>query len=172
MKANGDFEIFLATAPGLEPVLCEEAKDNGFRAPKAVPGGVRIEGRWHDVWRANLVMRGASRVLARLDAFRVTELDELEKRARRLPWGEILRADVPVRVEATCARSRIYHSGAAAERIEAGRAVVDEPGELHDLARALRGHQHQFEAVRNLEDAVFYGHTRHDGSGLQVRETS
>lgn len=118
MKPNGDFEIFLATAPGLEPVLCEEAKANGFRAPKAVPGGVRIEGRWHDVWRANLVMRGASRVLARLDAFRVTALDDLEKRARRVPWGDILRADVPIRVEATCARSRIYHSGAAAERIE------------------------------------------------------
>jgi putative N6-adenine-specific DNA methylase len=118
MKANGDFEIFLATAPGLESVLCDEVKANGFRAPKAIGGGVRIEGRWHDVWRANLVIRGASRVLARLDAFRVPQLTDLEKRARKLPWGDILRRDVPFRVEATCARSRIYHSGAAAERIE------------------------------------------------------
>ncbi|MGE0023865.1 MAG: class I SAM-dependent RNA methyltransferase [Hyphomicrobium sp.] len=117
MKPNGDFEIFLVTAPGLEPVLCEEAKANGFRAPKAVPGGVRIEGRWHDVWRANLVMRGASRVLARLDTFRIDELAELEKRARRVPWDGVLRRGVPIRVEATCAKSRIYHSGAAAERI-------------------------------------------------------
>lgn len=117
MAKGGDFEIFLATAPGLEPVLCDEAKANGFRAPKAVPGGVTIEGRWHDVWRANLVIRGASRVIARIARFRAAQLADLERRARALPWREILRADRPFRVEATCARSRIYHSGAAAERV-------------------------------------------------------
>jgi len=126
MKANGDFEIFLATAPGLEPVLCEEAKANGFRAPKPVPGGVRIEGRWHDVWRANLVMRGASRVLARLDSFHAVQLAELEKRARRVSWGGVLSRGVPIRVEATCAKSRIYHSGAAAERVAT--AIREETG--------------------------------------------
>jgi putative N6-adenine-specific DNA methylase len=36
-----------------------------------------------------------------------------------VPWREALRPDVPFRVAATCARSRIWHSGAAAERIEA-----------------------------------------------------
>lgn len=128
MKPNGDFEIFLATAPGLEDVLCAEAKANGFRAPKSVPGGVRIEGRWHDVWRANLVIRGASRVLARLDTFRVTHLDDLERLARRLPWGGVLRRDVPFRVTASCRSSRIYHSGAAAERIaNAIRATLGAP---------------------------------------------
>lgn len=126
MKPNGDFEIFLATAPGLEQLLCDEVKANGFRAPKAVPGGVRIEGRWHDVWRANLTIRGASRVLARLARFRVTQLTDLEKRARSLHWGATLRADVPVRVEASCSRSRIYHSGAAAERI--AKAIVQSIG--------------------------------------------
>jgi putative N6-adenine-specific DNA methylase len=118
MKPNGDFEIFLATAPGLESVLCAEVKANGFRAPKAVAGGVKIEGRWHDVQRANLMIRGASRVLARLDTFRETRLADLEKRARKLKWGDVLRPDVPFRVEASCKSSRIYHSGAAAERIE------------------------------------------------------
>lgn len=116
-KGSGDLEIFLATAPGLESVLCEEVKANGFRAPKAVPGGVTIEGRWHDTWRANLVIRGASRVIARLVRFRASRLADLERQARAVPWGEVLRADRPFRVEATCAKSRIYHSGAAAERI-------------------------------------------------------
>lgn len=118
MKANGDFEIFMATAPGLEPVLCDEARAHGFRAPKAVPGGVRIEGRWHDVWRANLVMRGASRILARFAVFRTPRIADLEAQAARLPWAAVLRADVPVHVEATCRASRIYHSGAASERVE------------------------------------------------------
>jgi putative N6-adenine-specific DNA methylase len=117
MKPNGDFELFLATAPGLETVLCDEVKAHGFRAPKAVNGGVTIEGRWHDVWRANLVVRGASRVLARLTRFRTTDLKDLEARARRVPWRSVLRADVPVRVQAAATRSRLYHTGAIAERV-------------------------------------------------------
>ncbi len=117
IKPNGDFEIFLATAPGLETVLCDEVKANGFRAPKAVDGGVTIEGRWHDVWRANLVIRGASRILARLARFRTTQLTDLEARARRVPWSSVLRTGVPVRVEATATRSRLFHTGAVAQRV-------------------------------------------------------
>lgn len=118
MTKGGDFEIFLATAPGLEPVLCAEVRGKGFKQPKPVPGGVVIKGGWPEVWRANLWIRGAGRVLARIDAFRVLHLAQLDGRARRVAWGSVLRPDVPFRVEATCAGSRIYHSGAAAERIE------------------------------------------------------
>jgi putative N6-adenine-specific DNA methylase len=63
-------------------------------------------------------VRGANKVLARIGAFRVSQLTELDKLARRVPWGSVLRADVPFRVEATCKKSKIYHSGAAAERIQ------------------------------------------------------
>jgi putative N6-adenine-specific DNA methylase len=140
MKANGDFEIFLATAPGLEAILCEEVKAHGFRAPKAVPGGVRIEGRWHDVWRANLVVRGASRVLARLAAFRVSQLADLEARARKVAWGDALRRDVTFRVEASCKSSRLYHTGAVAQRIETAiRETVGAPSDPEaEVAIAVR----------------------------------
>ena len=118
MTVKTRFEIFLATAPGLEPVLCEEARAAGFQKPKAVPGGVTFEGGWPHVWRANLEIRGASRILARIDSFHVQYLAQLDKRARQVPWASVLKRDVPVRVEATCRKSKIYHSGAAAERIE------------------------------------------------------
>ena len=112
-----DFEIFLATAPGLEPALCDEARTKGFRRAQAVPGGVTVRGDWPDVWRANLWLRGTGRVIARLDRFRVEQLAELEDRARRVRWSSVLRSDVPVRVEASCTQSRLYHSGAVAERV-------------------------------------------------------
>ncbi|MDG6094508.1 class I SAM-dependent RNA methyltransferase [Acetobacter sp. AN02] len=111
------FEIFLATTPGLEDMLCEEVRHKGFRRPQAVPGGVVIEGGWPEVWRANLWIRGASRVLARIDSFRVQHLAQLDRRARRTPWAEILRPDVPFRVEVTSIASRVWHERAAAERI-------------------------------------------------------
>ena len=115
---DGRFEIFLATTPGLEDVLRDEVRGKGFNSPVAVPGGVTIRGGWPDVWRANLWVRGANRVLARLASFRVDHLAELEKQARRVAWAGVLRGDVAFRVEATCRASRIYHSGAAAERFE------------------------------------------------------
>lgn len=111
------FEIFLATAPGLETALADEALSCGFKNPKAVPGGVTFMGRWEHVWRANLHLRGATRVTAALGSFPAQHLSDLDKRARRFPWGEVLRKDVPFRVEALCSKSKIYHSGAAAERI-------------------------------------------------------
>jgi putative N6-adenine-specific DNA methylase len=117
MKNDTDFEIFLATAPGLEPILHDEVRFKGFKQPRPVPGGVVIKGGWPVVWRANLWVRGTGRVLARVAAFRVVHLAQLDSLAHRVPWGAVLRADVPFRVEASCAGSRIYHSGAAAQRI-------------------------------------------------------
>ena len=129
MTLPTDFEIFLATAPGLETVLCAEAREKRFRDAKAVAGGVTAKGGWPVVWRANLELRGASRVMAHLVSFRVMHLAQLDKRARLVPWGEILRRDIPFRVEVTCKKSRIYHSGAAAQRIVT--AISEELGAPH-----------------------------------------
>jgi len=113
------FEIFMVATPGLEKALLSEALDNGFADAKVTQGGVTISGTWEDVWRANLVMRGATRVLARVGSFMAFHLAQLDKRARKFPWGDILRPDVPVRVEvSTSKKSKIYHAGAATQRIE------------------------------------------------------
>lgn len=126
MTTETMFEIFLVTAPGLESVLAGEVAALGFKNPVTVKGGVTVTGGWTDIWRANLELRGAARVLARIGAFRAFHLAQLDKRARKFPWADVLRPDVPVRVEASCKGSRIYHAGAAAERI--GRAIAEELG--------------------------------------------
>ncbi len=117
MTNDGNFEIFLATAPGLEDALYAEVRGKGFKQVRTVPGGVTVLGGWPEVWRANLWIRGAGRVLARIDQFKVLHLAQLDGRARRVPWATVLRPDVAFRVEVTCKKSRIYHSDAAAERI-------------------------------------------------------
>lgn len=126
MDGGSDFEIFLVTAPGLESALCAEAKAKGFRNAAPVLGGVTVTGGWPEVWRANLELRGAARVLARIAAFRAMHLAQLDKRARKVAWGDFLRADVPFRVEVSCKKSRIYHQGAAAQRIR--NAIRDQIG--------------------------------------------
>ncbi|MEQ1613996.1 MAG: class I SAM-dependent RNA methyltransferase [Hyphomicrobiaceae bacterium] len=126
MIKDGEFEIFLVAAPGLETALWAEARSLGFKTARYVPGGVTMKGGWPDVWRANLEIRGAGRVMVRLGSFKAMHLAQLDKRARQFPWRQVLRPGVPFRVEAACKKSRIYHSGAAAERIE--RAIAEELG--------------------------------------------
>jgi putative N6-adenine-specific DNA methylase len=112
--------------------LRRKPAEQGFAVLGTEPGGVTLRGGWPEAWRANLVLRGASKVLVRLGAFRAMHLAQLDKRARKFPWGEVLRPDVPVKVEAACRASRIYHAGAAAQRIataireELGAPVTDE----------------------------------------------
>jgi putative N6-adenine-specific DNA methylase len=120
------FEIFLAALPGLETELRAEARAVGLGKSALVKGGVTLQGGWHDVWRANLELRGASRVLARFASFPAEHLWQLDKRARKIDWAALLRPDIAVNVEASCRASHIYHSGAAAERI--GRAITESLG--------------------------------------------
>ncbi|WGW05527.1 THUMP domain-containing class I SAM-dependent RNA methyltransferase [Tropicibacter oceani] len=120
------FEIFLAGTPGLEPVLRDEAAAIGLPDPKVVPGGVVTRGTWPDVWRANLHLRGANRVLARIGEFRAFHLAQLDKRSRKFDWAAHLRPDLAVRVEVTCKASKIYHDRAARQRIET--AITDSLG--------------------------------------------
>lgn len=114
-----DFEILLVTLPGLEGYLYAEVCEAGFRKPKVISGGVVIRGTWEDVWRANLVLRGASKVLARIGEFRALHLAQLDKRARKFAWGDHLLPGRSVKVNvSTNKKSKIYHAGAAQERIE------------------------------------------------------
>jgi putative N6-adenine-specific DNA methylase len=140
MTTKPEFEIFLVAPPGLEAVLCAEVLAKGFTTAKQVSGGVSFLGGWPDVWRANLEIRGTTRVLARIGAFHAGHLAQLDKLARKFPWGEFLNKDAPLRVEVTCKKSRIYHAGAAAERIEKAireelGATIDPEAELGVMAR-------------------------------------
>ncbi|WP_282025960.1 THUMP domain-containing class I SAM-dependent RNA methyltransferase [Limimaricola cinnabarinus] len=138
--SDDTYEIFLQAPPGLEPLLAEEAREKGFAAPAPVPGGVTTRGGWEEVWRANLELRGAGRVLVRLGGFMAFHLAQLDKRARRFPWGDVLRPGETVRVDVLCRRSKIYHAGAAKQRIEtaleAFGAVIAQGGDETDEADA------------------------------------
>jgi putative N6-adenine-specific DNA methylase len=109
--------LFLVAVPGLEAPLAAEAARAGFADVRQVPGGVEVAGDLTEAMRANRSLRCAVRVLWRVAAFRAMHLAQLDKRARKVPWTDWLRPDVPVKVEATCRTSKIYHHKAAAQRI-------------------------------------------------------
>lgn len=136
MSTTQPFEIFLAAPPGLETTLAEEAAEKGFGPTTQHPGGLSFMGGWADEQRANLELRGAGRVLARIGSFRAFHLAQLDKRSRKFDWAAFLRPDVPLRVDVTCRKSKIYHAGAAGERIK--RAISETLGAPLDDAAPLR----------------------------------
>jgi putative N6-adenine-specific DNA methylase len=110
------FELFASTALGLESIAAGELKSLGVRGRQEI-GGVAFSGDLDRLYQANLWLRTASRVVARLGRFHASTFYELERRAKRLPWEKFLPASGPVRLRVTCRKSRLYHSDAVAERV-------------------------------------------------------
>jgi putative N6-adenine-specific DNA methylase len=68
---------------------------------------------------ANLHLRVASRVLVRLATFRAAHFSELEKGAAGVAWDRWMKRGSAADLRVTCRKSRLYHSGAVAERLAA-----------------------------------------------------
>ncbi|AHM03649.1 Methyltransferase [Roseibacterium elongatum DSM 19469] len=117
MSQSNENGLFLVGVPGLEGALEDEARRLGFAGVRRVAGGVEVAGGLEEAARANRQMLCAVRVLMRVAAFRAMHLAQLDKRARKVAWRAWLRPDVPVRVEATCRRSKIYVNKAAVQRV-------------------------------------------------------
>ena len=112
---------FAVAAPGLEPFVLRELEAHGV-AGRVEPGGVSWEGDIASVYRANLWLRTATRVLVRVARFRATSFWELERRGASVPWSAVVRPGTAVSFRVTARKSKLYHSDAIAERL--GRSVM------------------------------------------------
>lgn len=112
------YDAFAIAAPGIEPLVAAELKALGHRHVEMVDGGVGFKASLRQLYEANLHLRTASRVIVRLAQFRALTFAELEKRAARIPWERVIGPGQRVALRVTCRKSRLYHSGAVAERIQ------------------------------------------------------
>jgi putative N6-adenine-specific DNA methylase len=113
--------FFAATAPGIEALCRAELLNLGFPAESLVmeTGGVAFSGRVHDGYLANLYLRTANRILMRMAVFSATHFRRLEKHAADLPWELYLPPYADCRINVASKKSRLFHSGAVAERLTA-----------------------------------------------------
>jgi putative N6-adenine-specific DNA methylase len=117
---TGRLDLFAIAAPGLEPLVERELHALGAHDARAEPGGVAFAGALDAMYRANLHLRTASRILVRVAEFGARGFPELVRQVKRQPWERYLRAERPVRLRVTCRKSRLYHSDAVAERVREG----------------------------------------------------
>lgn len=113
---EGPLRLFAATPPGLENTTQAELRRLGISGDKPIPGGVEFDGDLRTLYLVNLWLRSAQRILVRIDGFFVVHLAKLRKKLDQVPFESFLAPHVPIEVRATCRKSRIYHSKAAAER--------------------------------------------------------
>ena len=121
------FELFASTALGLESIAAGELKALGVRGRQEI-GGVAFGGDLDRIYNANLWLRTASRVVARLGRFHASTFFELERRSKKLPWVDFLPEAGSVEVRVTCRKSKLYHSDAVAERVLSAIGRVAPPG--------------------------------------------
>ena len=111
------------------------------------PAGVAFEGDFRALCLANLHLRTVSRVLVRVDEFRAATFHELEKRTARIDWSRWITPGRDVALRVTCRKSRLYHSGAVAERMKlwsfllfcVAASAVYIVNDIHDVLRSAPG---------------------------------
>ena len=152
-RTPNQLAVFAVTAPGLEPICAAELEQLHIRGT-VEPGGVAWTGDLTSIARANLWLRTASRVIVRVAEFRARTFFELERHAKRIAWERFVSRGTPVEFRVTCRKSKLYHSGAVAQRfIE---AVVRHVGEVEathaaDEEEESTNHRQLF-VVRFLHD--------------------
>lgn len=111
------YTAFAVTPVGLENIVAKELESLAPVVTQLTPGGVLFETSLPTLLHLNRTSRLATRFLVRVGTFRVRALGELKRKVSSLNWGLFLSPDRAVSVTATCHKSRIYHSGAAEQRV-------------------------------------------------------
>lgn len=111
------YSAFAVTAPGLAELAASELAGLGFSVGEVEGAGVAFETDARGLCLANVHVRTVSRILVRVDEFRAATFHELEKRSARIDWGAWIAPGRDVSLRVTCRKSRLYHSGAVAERV-------------------------------------------------------
>lgn len=142
-------DLVATTARGLEEVLTREVQALGGTAVEAGLASVRFSGERDLLYRSNLWLRTANRILVPLASFLARTPEELYAGVRAIPWEDHLDLKRTFAVHASTRLSRLHHSNfvalktkdAVADRfrdLKGARPDVDrDDPDLHVLVRIL-----------------------------------
>ena len=111
-------ELFATTAAGLEPVLERELVQLGAREVAPAVRGVAFRGGLEIVYRANLWLRTAHRVLRQLAVFPARDRAELYDGVRAVRWDEQLGVDQTLAVDAVGSSTELRNTQYVAQVVK------------------------------------------------------
>ncbi len=167
-------DFFAATSPGLEALCRRELSRPPLSVPDAaaVAGGVAFSGKLVDLYRANLHLRTANRILMRIASFPATNFRQLERRLAEVEWPLYLPGRAAVQVRVSCRHCRLYHSEAVAERVH--RRIEDAigPPSGPDCSVYVRCRDDRFDlSVDSSGELMFRRGIKTQAAAAPLRET-
>lgn len=109
---------FATCGRGIERFLGAELTELGFAGVKVQSGGASFVATRQDLYRANLCLRTAIRVLVPLMEAPVSSSDELYKAVGEVDWSRVMTPDQTLAVDANVRDSAITHSQYASRRVK------------------------------------------------------
>jgi len=113
-----EFEMIAKTFKGLEDVLCQELVALGANNVQIGRRAVSFTGDKALMYRANLCLRTASRVLKPITSFRAKNADEVYESVKQIAWEEYLRLEDTFAIDATVYSDTFRHSGYVTYRVK------------------------------------------------------
>ncbi len=111
--------ILLAkTFKGLEEVLADELRELGATDVKVQRRAVRFQGDRALLYRANLNLRTASRVLMPVLTFEATDADEVYEQAKQVDWSQWMTVRTTFTIDSTVYSEQFRHSKYVTYRVK------------------------------------------------------
>ena len=117
-------KLIAKTLQGLEPVLAQELQQLGARDVQILKRAVQFAGDLRLLYRSNLELRSAIRILWPIAAFRARHEDDLYRRIQRTDWSEYLNQRQTLAVDAITYSETFRHSKYVA--LKTKDAIVDQ----------------------------------------------
>lgn len=109
--------LFVQITPGLEAALADELAELGLR-PRVEVGGVEVKGGVDALYAIHLHGRIGARVLVRVGRFGATNLEQLARNVRQVPWARWVHPRQPLDVRVAAHGSRLRHRSTVARKVE------------------------------------------------------
>ena len=119
-----NMRFFATAAKGAESLVSQELAAIGAQNIRSTVGGVHFDGGLETLYRANLSLRTANRVLMPIAEFACPTPEALYENARKVRWRDWMTVDTTFAVDCNCRDSQISHSHYAALKIKD--AIVDQ----------------------------------------------
>jgi putative N6-adenine-specific DNA methylase len=111
--------LFVVVAPGLEPLAAAELAELGLgNRLRTVHGGIEVAATTRQLYLVHDRGRIPTRVLVRIASGPASRFDALEQLVASIDWSRWLAPEAPIELHVASQRSRLYHEGAIAERVQ------------------------------------------------------
>ncbi len=125
-----EFNMLAKTYFGLEDILAKELTELGANEIETERRAVRFKGDKALLYKANLCLRSAIRILVPIAQFKATDADEVYEKAKKINWEEYIGIKQSFIINETVNSENFRHSKFVAYRLKD--AIADYFTELYD----------------------------------------